>query len=177
MILRSSRREAGCTVAKDVSLGRDSNRDPVRYRANLIHFENNIRSNENINNEVATYGLGDGSLCKIFRCGAKRCQFQHKFSPQDRVLSTATKRVYNCIVPPGSTYINGHSSNVVYLITCDKCKLQYVGETCQNLNKRFNWHSSCFKNPSKYSFCKILNSHFDKSYCKGSSYTVKNMRS
>ena len=40
------------------------------------------------------------------------------------------------------------------------------------MNKRFNWHSSCFKYPSKYSFCKILNSHFDKGYCKGSSYTV-----
>ena len=108
----------------------------------------------------------------MFRCGSNRCQFQYKFSPQDRVLSTATKRLYNCIVPPGSTYINGHSSNVVYLITCDKCKHQYVGETCQNLNKRFNWHSSCFRNPAKYAFCKILNSHFDKGYCKGSSYTV-----
>ena len=73
MILRSSRRGAGCTVAKGVSLGRDSNRDPDCYRANSIHFENNIKSNENINNEVATYGLGDGSLCKMFRCGARKC--------------------------------------------------------------------------------------------------------
>ena len=137
MILRSSGRGTGCILAEGVSLGRDSNRDPDRYRANSIRSDNNnnIRSNEDINNVVITYDLGDGSLCNIFRCGSSRCQFQYKFSPQDRVLSTATKRLYNCIVPPGSTYINGHSSNVVYLITCDKCKLQYFGETCQNLNK------------------------------------------
>ena len=60
----------------------------------------------------------------------------------------------------------------MWYILCDKCKLQYVGETCQNLNKRFNWHSSCFRNPAKYAFCKSLNSHFDIGYCKGSSYTV-----
>ena len=81
IILRSSGRGAGYTIAKGVSLGRDSNRDPDHYRENLIHFENNIRSNENVNNEVVTYDLGDGSLCKTFRCGARRCQFQHKFSP------------------------------------------------------------------------------------------------
>ena len=72
----------------------------------------------------------------------------------------------------GSAYVNDHSSNVVYLITCNKCKLQYVGETSKNLNKRFNWHNSCFRNPNAYSFCKILNPHFSKGYGKDSSCTV-----
>ena len=165
MILKSSETGIGCIVAEGVSLGRDSNRDPDRYRANSIRSDNNnIRSNEDINNVVATYDLDDGSLCKIFRCGSNSCQFQYKFSPQDRILSTATKRLYNYIVTPGSTYVNGHSSNVVYLITCDKCKLKYFWETCQNLNKRFNSHSSCFRNPAKYAFYKIFNSHFDNIY-------------
>ena len=61
---------------------------------------------------------------------------------------------------------------MVYLITCNKSKLQYEGETSQNLNKRFNWHNPCFRNPTAYSFCKILNTHFSKGYCKDSSYTV-----
>ena len=61
---------------------------------------------------------------------------------------------------------------MVYLITCNNCKHQYVGEVSQNLNKRFNWHNSCFRNPTAYSFCKILNTHFSKGYCKDSSYTV-----
>ena len=102
----------------------------------------------------------------------KHCQFQNKFVPVNNVLSTATNRLYKCIVPAGSTCLNDHSSNVVYLITCNKCKLQYVGETSQNLNKRFNWHNSCFKKPTGYSFCKILNTPFSKGCCKDSSYTV-----
>ena len=59
---------------------------------------------------------------------------------------------------------------MVYLITCNKCKLRYVGETSQNLNKRFNWHNSW--NPTAYSFCKILSTHFSICYCKDSSYAI-----
>ena len=85
------------------------------------------------------------SLSHIFRCGSKRCQFQNKFVPVNNILSTTTNRLYKCIVPAGSTHVNDHSSNVVYFTTCNKCKLQYVGETSQNLN---NWHNSCFRNPT-----------------------------
>ena len=88
----------------------------------------------------------------------------------NNILTTTTNRLYECIVPASSTYVNDHSSNVVYLITCSKCKPQYVRETSQILNERFNWHNSCFRNPTAYSFCKILNTQF--SYCKDYSYTV-----
>ena len=63
-------------------------------------------------------------------------------------------------------------SDVIYLITCDKCKLQYVGETFHKLNNRFNWHNSCFRYPKKYSFYKIPNEHFEKGYSKDSLYSV-----
>ena len=108
----------------------------------------------------------------IFRCCSKRCEFQNKFVPVNNLLSPTTNRLYKCIVPAGSTYVNDHSFNVVDLITCKKCKFQYVGQTSQNLNERLNWHNSCFRNPTAYSFCKILNSHFSKGYCKDSSCTV-----
>ena len=88
-------------------------------------------------------------------------------------MSSCTKRVVDCIVPPGSTYINCHSSNVVYLITCDNCFIQYVGETVQKINKRFNWHRTGLKNPEKYGFCRILSEHFNNGVCKGASYTVQ----
>ena len=150
-------------------LGRDSNRDPDRYQANSIHYSNN---NNSYNNVDGFNNLGDGSLSHIFRCGSKRCQFQNRFVSVNDILSTTTNRLYKRIVPAGSTYINDHSANVVYLITCNICKLQYVGETSQNINKISNWHNSCFRNPTAYSFCKILNAHFSKDYCKDSSYTV-----
>ena len=49
--------------------------------------------------------------------------------PVKNVLSTITNRLYKCIVPSGSSYVNDHFSNVVYFISCDKCKLQYVAKT------------------------------------------------
>ena len=37
------------------------------------------------------------------------------------------------------------SENVVYLITCKKCGIQYVGETSQKLRNRLNNHRSSLK--------------------------------
>ena len=168
MNLRSSVRGAIRQVVDSVSLGRDHNHDSDRYRANSIVLFASVLSNIQVNLNV----LGDESVSRMFRCGSKICLFQKKFFPQDRFISTTTGRVYNCVVPPGTTYINDHSSNVIYLITCDRCKLQYVGETCQNLSNRFNWHNSCFRYPANFSFCKVLNNHFHKGYCKDSTYSV-----
>ena len=120
MLLFSSLKGTIDHVADSVLLDTDSNRDPDRYRANSIHDSNNDNSNNNVDNLT---NLGDGSLYHIFRCGSRRCQFQNKFIPVNNVLSTTTNRLYKCIVPAGSAYVNDHSSNVVYLITCNKCKL------------------------------------------------------
>ena len=61
---------------------------------------------------------------------------------------------------------------MVYLKTYNKSRLQYVEETSQNINKRFSWHNSCFRNPTAYSICKNLNNRFSKDYIKDSSYNV-----
>ena len=46
--------------------------------------------------------------------------------------------------------VNGHftcqSYNVVYLLTCRICKIDYVGETSQTLNNRIRGHISCIRN-------------------------------
>ena len=46
--------------------------------------------------------------------------------------------------------------NVVYLVTCKKCKIQYVGETENSLRQRMCGHRSCIKNLSS-----LLGGHFD----------------
>ena len=84
-----------------------------------IHDSNNINSNNNVNDLT---NLGDGSLYHIFRYSSKRCQFQNKLIPVNNILSTTINRFYKRIVPASSTYVNDHSSNVVYLIICNKCK-------------------------------------------------------
>ena len=164
MKLRSSnKRGTGVHNAEGVSNGRGFNGDPGRLQVKSI---NNSNSDSNIN------ALGDGSISKIFKCGSKRCKFQHQFTPQDYIVSTSTNRKYKCIVPDNSIYINCHSSNLIFIITCSNCKLQYVGETSQKLNERFGWHKSCLKDPKKYSFCKKLSAHFNEGLCKNANYTV-----
>ena len=116
---------------------------------------------------------GNGSCIGIYRCNSKRCQFQHDFQPSDKVVSTVTKRVYDCVVPPGTVYLNCHSSNLIYLITCSNCCLQYVGETVQKLNERFNFHKTGFRHPQKHGHCRILSEHFTIGKCKGAKYSVQ----
>ena len=135
MLLQNSVKGTIGLVADSTLLGRDSNRDSGRYRVNSIHDSNNNNSN---NNSDGFNNLGDGSLSLVFRCGSKRCLFQNKFVPVNNILSAATNKLYKCIVPAGSTYVNEHSSSVVYLITCKKYKLQFIRETSRNPNKRFN---------------------------------------
>ena len=116
---------------------------------------------------------GEGNERHIFKCKSKRCMLKDNFRAKDKVVSVSTKRIYDCIVPDGTIYIDCHTSNVIYLITCNKCCLQYVGETAQKLNERFNCHRSGFKHPDKYGFCHILSDHFNKGVCKDASYSVQ----
>ena len=78
----------------------------VTHPSTLINLEN---------------ACGNGSRCNFKRCGSKKCIFQHKFLPKDKVVSSVTHRVYDCVYPSGATYTNYHSSNVIYLITCSNC--------------------------------------------------------
>ena len=88
----------------------------------------------------------------IFKCSSSKntnCQLRDQFVPADRVVSTTTKRMYNVIVPPGSTYINCHSVNLIYLLTCNNCSLQYVGETVRSLSRRASEHRRCIDDYDK----------------------------
>ena len=86
--------------------------------------------------------------------------------PVNIILSTTIDILYKCIVSAGLTYAKDHSFHLIHLITFNKCKLQFEGETSQNLNKRINWHNTCFKNPSANFFCNISNAYISKVYCK-----------
>ena len=38
-----------------------------------------------------------------------------------QVLCSASKRFYDCVISAATVYVDCHSSNVVYLIICNKC--------------------------------------------------------
>lgn len=56
------------------------------------------------------------------------------------------------------------SKNVVYVITCDNCKIQYVGETGDTLEERMRQHMSQKK--------LAIDKHFKEGRCKNKTFSV-----
>ena len=50
------------------------------------------------------------------------------------------------------------STKIIYMISCTKCKIQYVGLTSQKVKNRFSQHKSCIKNNKLNTF---LCNHFN----------------
>ncbi len=62
------------------------------------------------------------------------CRFCPKKQHRGKFQSSKTKRKYKS--PPYTC----NTRNVVYLITCNKCKIQYVGETYRSFKERMTEH-------------------------------------
>ncbi len=73
------------------------------------------------------------------------CQFCQKPSHSHIYKSTVTGREYK-----GPATYTCKSENVIYLITCKKCKKQYVGETYREFNMRMKEHLTYIRNPHQY---------------------------
>ena len=63
-----------------------------------------------------------------FKCGSKRCEVCQNVNETSTFASTDT----------GETYIishkfNGNDKCVVYFVTCNYCKKQYVGSDCRRI--------------------------------------------
>ena len=72
-----------------------------------------------------------------YRCGTSRCKTCNEISDgSTSVTSTKNKKTFP-IVGGVSTC---DTANVVYLISCQQCPAQYVGETSGKLRKRMNEH-------------------------------------
>ena len=76
-----------------------------------------------------------------FKCGSKRCEVCLNVNETSNFTSTVT----------GETYIINHKFNcngncLVYLLTCNCCKKQYVGQTVDEFRFRWNnYKSNCRK--------------------------------
>ena len=77
------------------------------------------------------------------------------YDAKDVFSSTITNREYP-IINHNPTPLTCSSSNIIYLISCRKCGIQYVGETAQPLNKRMNNHRTAIRGKKNT----ILHEHF-----------------
>ena len=88
----------------------------------------------------------------VKRCNHPRCSTCQHLQCQLTFTSTKTKISY-----PIRHHFTCKSSNLIYLITCTKCKKQYVGMTTKQLNTRVNHHrTSIFNKRRTY-----LHTHFN----------------
>ena len=70
-------------------------------------------------------------------CGHARCKCCKEIVTTNYSRSHNTGRQYN-----SSAHITYKARNLVYVISCKKCGLQYVGETVTSLHIRINGHRS-----------------------------------
>ena len=88
-----------------------------------------------IGNEWVNRLCGNKSCKSIYKCKSKNCKLKSNFVSRDKLVSTSSKRIFDCVVPNETTYIDCNSPSVIYLMTCNRCSLPYVVGTCQKVNK------------------------------------------
>ena len=67
--------------------------------------------------------------CVVSVCGSVRCKTCKHISQGITFTSNVTNKSYEVV--SNSTSMTCTSDNIVYLITCRRCGIQYVGETSQ----------------------------------------------
>ena len=85
-------------------------------------------------------------------CNNPRCSTCQHFNPENYFRSTSTGRTYPIRRPFSCV-----SRNIIYLITCTKCKKQYVGYTTTQLNQRMCRHRSNINNNRTIYICVHFN--------------------
>jgi hypothetical protein len=91
-----------------------------------------------------------GKLVK--RCNHPRCATCQHLQCAPSFISTKTKKSY-----PIRHHFTCKSNNIIYLITCTKCKKQYVGMTTNQLNVRVNHHRTSILNKHRT----YIHTHFN----------------
>ena len=130
---------------------------------NAVVSENNDLGNRS--DSDADGNLLTGSRFTVQKCSNTRCKTCPNLISNQLIKSNITGKTFTAINHSNNA-INCHSQNLVYLISCNKCNLQYIGETTIPLHKRMNIHRT-----SK-SGCQHFITHFNGS-CKGYTFNIQ----
>ena len=98
-------------------------------------------------------------LKTIQKCGVGNCRTCPFIEECNHFVSNSTG---NRFLPNtnGLTSLNCKSENVIYMIFCKICNLQYIGETKNRLQTRFSGHKSSIKSNTS---CQLIHKHFEES--------------
>ena len=93
----------------------------------------------------------------VCTCGSIRCKTCKHVSQGSTFMSNVTRKSYTVVSP--SCLMNCATENVIYLISCKKCGIQYIGETSQKLRNRMNNHRNRLRNLTNLYLYQHFNSH------------------
>ena len=93
----------------------------------------------------------------VYKCNHPRClTFPFLQEGQTNYIFTATNERRKII-----DELSCKSKNLIYLIQCNKCKCQYIGETKRQLNERFGEHRRSFLNHQQFNDPTPVSLHFN----------------
>ena len=75
-------------------------------------------------------------------CSSKRCKVCEVINPTKTFSNKEDDRTFH--IKGGK--LNCNSQNIVYLVQCKTCNLQYVGSTTTKFRLRFNNYKNCYRN-------------------------------
>ena len=117
------------------------------------------------------YNPSDTEACSscnytVEKCGARNCKLCEQLQKSHYFSSTVTGRKYHIRTTEN---LNCDSSNLIYLLQCNNCSLQYTGETVQVLKQRIRQHRSGALDDSDG---KIFYEHFTSGVCNDAGFSV-----
>ena len=92
---------------------------------------------------------------RSYRCGKNCLTCKYISDGQTSYIFHATGETR-----PMTNHIDCNSKNVIYMIQCNHCSKQYIGETKRRLKDRFNEHRRPVDNPSNISKPTTVSEHF-----------------
>ena len=90
------------------------------------------------------------------KCNRRRCTHCSSIIESTHFTSTNTNETFNLHFSSDC-----RSKDVIYMITCKKCKKQYIGQTHQLVSNRMNSHKFDIRNMSDPSFSTNVAIHFN----------------
>lgn len=78
------------------------------------------------------------------RCGKRRCLTCKNICESDHFIGSVDKRVFKI-----NHRLNCDDKCLIYLLTCKKCGIQYVGQTTDKFRYRWNNYKSCYRKACK----------------------------
>lgn len=95
-------------------------------------------------------------------CSSKHnCRTCEVYDNELSFQGSYNKEKHNIITLKNTISISCNTGNIIYLITCNNCKIQYVGETKRSLRARIGEHLRSIKNPNKAN-CKFFAEHYNQ---------------